>query len=343
MSQTWAVPLKPKFFLPWPSRGFQVAGAPLFTGLCLAFQYHINKLSIMSSENHLNNSDKEVDEVDAALSDLEITLEGGKTSTILVRAEAGGVVPYMSPPRHSPSKNAFFFHASNQFYFLPLLFFFYFCSCWKKVTMVEQCRTQSPVIFFIKPVFFWNTARWFWWQGTPGSKCGASMELVKALWSRARVEPKAAFKPSLFGVFTVNIIGIATGIECINTFFLQRLEDQTVLEKFWRSQDLAEPPAPSHLPTQIMENSNKIHLVSVLVADFPKYRIPHAEVSLPLFSSSWQSFTASETAAMIFRNSLCFWNPLFIRLDFSLAWAVSVFQRVPFFLRHCFNTLASHL
>ncbi|XP_069712924.1 fermitin family homolog 2 isoform X4 [Phaenicophaeus curvirostris] len=48
-----------------------------------ALQYHINKLSIMSSENHLNNSDKEVDEVDAALSDLEITLEGGKTSTIL--------------------------------------------------------------------------------------------------------------------------------------------------------------------------------------------------------------------------------------------------------------------
>ncbi|KAK4821868.1 hypothetical protein QYF61_004345 [Mycteria americana] len=46
-------------------------------------RYHINKLSIMSSENHLNNSDKEVDEVDAALSDLEITLEGGKTSTIL--------------------------------------------------------------------------------------------------------------------------------------------------------------------------------------------------------------------------------------------------------------------
>ncbi|XP_020368662.1 fermitin family homolog 2 isoform X4 [Rhincodon typus] len=48
-----------------------------------ALQYHINKLSIMSSENHMNNSDKEVDEVDAALSDLEITLEGGKTSTIL--------------------------------------------------------------------------------------------------------------------------------------------------------------------------------------------------------------------------------------------------------------------
>uniref|UniRef100_A0A4W3IWH4 FERM domain containing kindlin 2 n=1 Tax=Callorhinchus milii TaxID=7868 RepID=A0A4W3IWH4_CALMI len=41
-----------------------------------ALQYHINKLSIMSSENHMNNSEKEVDEVDAALSDLEITLEG---------------------------------------------------------------------------------------------------------------------------------------------------------------------------------------------------------------------------------------------------------------------------
>lgn len=58
--------------------------------LCLAFQYHINKLSIMSSENHLNNSDKDVDEVDAALLDLEITLEGGKTSTILVRVAGPG-------------------------------------------------------------------------------------------------------------------------------------------------------------------------------------------------------------------------------------------------------------
>uniref|UniRef100_A0A8D0CYT5 FERM domain containing kindlin 2 n=1 Tax=Sander lucioperca TaxID=283035 RepID=A0A8D0CYT5_SANLU len=48
-----------------------------------ALQYHINKLSIMSSDNHLNNSEKEVDEVDAALSDLEITLEGGKTLTCL--------------------------------------------------------------------------------------------------------------------------------------------------------------------------------------------------------------------------------------------------------------------
>lgn len=48
-------------------------------------QYHINKLGIMSSDNHMNNSEKEVDEVDAALSDLEITLEGGKTSNTLVR------------------------------------------------------------------------------------------------------------------------------------------------------------------------------------------------------------------------------------------------------------------
>uniref|UniRef100_A0A8C8DPX8 FERM domain containing kindlin 2 n=1 Tax=Oryzias sinensis TaxID=183150 RepID=A0A8C8DPX8_9TELE len=48
-----------------------------------ALQYHINKLSIMSTDNHMNNSEKEVDEVDAALSDLEITLEGGKTSNTL--------------------------------------------------------------------------------------------------------------------------------------------------------------------------------------------------------------------------------------------------------------------
>lgn len=52
--------------------------------ICFYLQYHINKLSIMSSENHMNNSEKEVDEVDAALSDLEITLEGGKTSNTLV-------------------------------------------------------------------------------------------------------------------------------------------------------------------------------------------------------------------------------------------------------------------
>ena len=55
------------------------------TGVFSLFcQYHINKLSIMASDNHMNNSEKEVDEVDAALSDLEITLEGGKTSNTLV-------------------------------------------------------------------------------------------------------------------------------------------------------------------------------------------------------------------------------------------------------------------
>uniref|UniRef100_A0A8C2EV48 Fermitin family member 2 n=1 Tax=Cyprinus carpio TaxID=7962 RepID=A0A8C2EV48_CYPCA len=53
-----------------------------------ALQYHINKLSIMSSENHMNNSEKEIDEVDAALSDLEITLEGGKTSNTWSAAES---------------------------------------------------------------------------------------------------------------------------------------------------------------------------------------------------------------------------------------------------------------
>lgn len=67
------------------SRGLYIHAYNYFS--ITLFQYHVNKLSIMSSENHLNNSDKEVDEVDAALSDLEITLEGGKTSTILVRTE----------------------------------------------------------------------------------------------------------------------------------------------------------------------------------------------------------------------------------------------------------------
>lgn len=74
---------------PLPKRGSLGICRILGASRCdpgLALQYHINKLSIMSSENHLNHSDKDVDEVDAALSDLEITLEGGKTSTILVRA-----------------------------------------------------------------------------------------------------------------------------------------------------------------------------------------------------------------------------------------------------------------
>lgn len=68
------------------SRELKSAGHTAFMISVLVFslQYHINKLSIMSSDNHMNNSEKEVDEVDAALSDLEITLEGGKTSNTLV-------------------------------------------------------------------------------------------------------------------------------------------------------------------------------------------------------------------------------------------------------------------
>lgn len=88
--------------------------------LCLAFQYHINKLSIMSSENHLNNSDKEVDEVDAALSDLEITLEGGKTSTVLVSAAGrqgrlAACAPRLARGRNSLPGLAVLFHTSSCF------------------------------------------------------------------------------------------------------------------------------------------------------------------------------------------------------------------------------------
>lgn len=55
----------------------------------------------MSSDNHMNNSEKEVDEVDAALSDLEITLEGGKTSNTLVRrltASSGQLLDHRAGP-----------------------------------------------------------------------------------------------------------------------------------------------------------------------------------------------------------------------------------------------------
>lgn len=80
-------------------------------------QYHINKLGIMSSDNHMNNSEKEVDEVDAALSDLEITLEGGKTSNTLVRptVATGSVLQLRSV--------CFFF-----FFFSPSLFQGVLCS-----------------------------------------------------------------------------------------------------------------------------------------------------------------------------------------------------------------------
>lgn len=171
--------IKAKVSLPWPARGFQVAGAPLFTGLCLAFQYHINKLSIMSSENHLNNSDKEVDEVDAALSDLEITLEGGKTSTILVRAEAGAWCLTCPLLTSHQARMLFFFPCIQPVLFpsSPFFFFFYFCSCWKKLTTVEQCRIQRPVIFFIKPVFFETQLGGFGGRGLQ------AMSSVKPAWS----------------------------------------------------------------------------------------------------------------------------------------------------------------
>uniref|UniRef100_A0A8C7Y2M3 FERM domain containing kindlin 2 n=1 Tax=Oryzias sinensis TaxID=183150 RepID=A0A8C7Y2M3_9TELE len=71
-----------------------------------ALQYHINKLSIMSTDNHMNNSEKEVDEVDAALSDLEITLEGGKTSNTLVLDFHlnSGLIFFLSPHSSRPKK-----------------------------------------------------------------------------------------------------------------------------------------------------------------------------------------------------------------------------------------------
>jgi len=75
----------------------------------------------MSSENHLNNSDKEVDEVDAALSDLEITLEGGKTSTILVRVASSWWQGWLARPLLASHQAGIilpsweFFQASNLF------------------------------------------------------------------------------------------------------------------------------------------------------------------------------------------------------------------------------------
>lgn len=54
----------------------------------------------MSSDNHMNNSEKEVDEVDAALSDLEITLEGGKTSNTLVSLLASSLTLLFSINPH---------------------------------------------------------------------------------------------------------------------------------------------------------------------------------------------------------------------------------------------------
>lgn len=103
-------------------------------------QYHINKLGIMSSDNHMNNSEKEVDEVDAALSDLEITLEGGKTSNTLVRptVATGSVLQLHSV--------CFFF-----FFFSPSLFQGVLCSQLLQPgsefgSLSLCCTTTSPVI-----------------------------------------------------------------------------------------------------------------------------------------------------------------------------------------------------
>lgn len=51
---------------------------PLF-----ASQYHISKLSLSAETQDFTN-ESEVDEVEAALSNLEVTLEGGKADNTLV-------------------------------------------------------------------------------------------------------------------------------------------------------------------------------------------------------------------------------------------------------------------
>ena len=51
---------------------------PLFVS-----QYHISKLSLSAETQDFTN-ESEVDEVEAALSNLEVTLEGGKADNILV-------------------------------------------------------------------------------------------------------------------------------------------------------------------------------------------------------------------------------------------------------------------
>lgn len=59
----------------------------LFLSLSLSptrLQYHICKLT-MSSEPLEHSNEPEIDEVEAALSNLEVTLEGGHTDRILVK------------------------------------------------------------------------------------------------------------------------------------------------------------------------------------------------------------------------------------------------------------------
>ncbi|TRY91781.1 hypothetical protein DNTS_023740, partial [Danionella cerebrum] len=96
-------------------------------------KYHINKLSIMSSDNHMNNSEREVDEVDAALSDLEITLEGGKNSSTLVSEslitsllshslyKALRLLNHLLTTEHLHTLNS-----NNLLFYKPYHFYFYF-------------------------------------------------------------------------------------------------------------------------------------------------------------------------------------------------------------------------
>ena len=49
----------------------------------MSFQYHICKLTLSTEKLDYSN-EPEIDEVEAALSNLEVTLEGGNTDRILV-------------------------------------------------------------------------------------------------------------------------------------------------------------------------------------------------------------------------------------------------------------------
>ena len=57
---------------------FKMFLKPLFS-----LQYHISKLSLSTETQDFTN-ESEIDEVEAALSNLEVTLEGGKADSALV-------------------------------------------------------------------------------------------------------------------------------------------------------------------------------------------------------------------------------------------------------------------
>ncbi|TRY93628.1 hypothetical protein DNTS_022752 [Danionella cerebrum] len=83
--------------------------------------------------NHMNNSEREVDEVDAALSDLEITLEGGKNSSTLVSEslitsllshslyKALRLLNHLLTTEHLHTLNS-----NNLLFYKPYHFYFYF-------------------------------------------------------------------------------------------------------------------------------------------------------------------------------------------------------------------------